>query len=85
MGLSVPAYFDGSVAAIYPPGPSPLLDLLLDLLRQFLPTLEMFLTSEMLRDVVKSIGETGMAVGAICGIILDNVIPGTPKERGLNS
>jgi len=69
MGLSVPAYFDGSVAAIYPPGPGPLLAAM----------------PEILRDVMKSIGETGMAVGAICGIILDNVIPGTPKERGLST
>lgn len=68
MGLSMPAYFDGSAAALYPPGPEPLLSAL----------------PETLRDLVRSIGETGMAVAAICGIVLDNTIPGTPRERGLS-
>ena len=36
-----------------------------------------------LRDLIKAIGSTGMAVAALIGIILDNVIPGTPAERGL--
>jgi len=67
MGLSVPAYFDGSMAAVYPPGPGPFLDTL----------------PQLAREVVKSIGETGMAVAAIFGIVLDNLIPGTPTERGL--
>ena len=35
-------------------------------------------------DVVGAIGKTGMAVAAILGILLDNLIPGTPFERGLN-
>lgn len=34
-------------------------------------------------DVIKAIGQTGMAVAAILGIALDNVIPGTRRERGL--
>ena len=33
--------------------------------------------------VVVAIGSTGMAVAAILGILLDNLIPGTPQERGL--
>ncbi len=37
----------------------------------------------LLADVVASIGKTGMAVAAIIGITLDNLIPGTPRERGL--
>ena len=57
------------MSAIYPPGPGPLLEALPD----------------MLADVVKAIGETGMAVAAIIGIVLDNVIPGTPEERGLKA
>ena len=69
MGLSVPAFFDGSMASVYPPGPEPLLGAM----------------PQVARDITKSIGETGMAVGAICGIILDNLIPGTPQERGLKS
>ncbi|MCP4591700.1 MAG: xanthine permease [bacterium] len=67
MGLSVPAYFDGSAAAVYPPGVGPLLETL----------------PPMLADLLKAIGETGMAVAAIIGIVLDNLIPGTPTERGL--
>ena len=67
MGLSVPAFFDGSTSSMYPPGPGPLLEAL----------------PETLRVVLKSIGETGMAVAAISGIVLDNCIPGTPEERGL--
>ncbi|MGI9516063.1 MAG: uracil-xanthine permease family protein [Pirellulaceae bacterium] len=37
-----------------------------------------------LRDVVASIGKTGMAVAAILGLILDNTIPATRKQRGLS-
>jgi uracil-xanthine permease len=37
-----------------------------------------------LSDIVVSIGSTGMAVAAILGLILDNVIPGTAEERGLH-
>lgn len=66
MGLSVPAYFDGSVE-MYSPGAAEML--------AGLP--------EALRTIVESIGKTGMAVAAIIGITLDNLIPGTPKERGL--
>lgn len=32
---------------------------------------------------VNAIGATGMAVAAILGITLDNLVPGTPRERGL--
>lgn len=35
------------------------------------------------RSMVQTIGQTGMAVAAILGILLDNLIPGTPQERGL--
>jgi len=38
---------------------------------------------KMLNGIVSSIGLTGMAVAAIIGITLDNLIPGTPAERGL--
>ena len=33
--------------------------------------------------VIIAICTTGMAVAAIIGITLDNIIPGTPEERGL--
>jgi uracil-xanthine permease len=37
-----------------------------------------------LQIMVESIGKTGMAVAAVIGIVLDNVIPGTARERGLS-
>lgn len=36
-----------------------------------------------LGEIVNTIGTTGMAVTAIFGIILDNVIPGSDEERGI--
>lgn len=38
---------------------------------------------EWLAGLVNAVGSTGMAVGAILGLLLDNLIPGTPEERGL--
>lgn len=38
---------------------------------------------EWLSDIVKTVGSSGMAVAAILGILLDNLIPGTPQERGM--
>ncbi len=38
-----------------------------------------------LDDVVIAIGQTGMAVAAILGIALDNLIPGSAQERGLET
>jgi len=34
-------------------------------------------------SIVLSIGKTGMGVAAIVGLILDNLVPGTDKERGI--
>ena len=36
-------------------------------------------------DVVNTLGRTGMAVGAVCALVLDNTIPGTPQERGVTA
>jgi len=36
-----------------------------------------------LAGVIVSLGSTGMAVAAVLGILLDNLVPGTPEERGL--
>ncbi|AZO94846.1 solute carrier family 23 protein [Halocella sp. SP3-1] len=44
-----------------------------------------FESAPWLSDIINSIGGTGMAVGAICGLILDNLIPGTDQERGLEA
>jgi len=38
-----------------------------------------------LGDIVTTIGKTGMAVGAIIGLVLDNIVPGTDEERGLKA
>jgi nucleobase transporter 1/2 len=38
-----------------------------------------------LADVVNTLGGTGMAVGAITSLVLDNTIPGTDEERGLTA
>ncbi len=77
MGLSVPAYFSavsstegmqaGQMLAMYQPTAQ-------GLLAAMPPTLA---------GIVTSIGSTGMAVAAIIGLVLDNLIPGTPAERGL--
>ncbi len=34
-------------------------------------------------DVVNTLGKTGMAIGALIALVLDNTIPGTREERGL--
>jgi hypothetical protein len=34
-------------------------------------------------DIVVSIGSSGIATAAVLGLLLDNLIPGTPGERGL--
>ncbi|MEZ6185092.1 MAG: hypothetical protein R3F62_08805 [Planctomycetota bacterium] len=36
-----------------------------------------------LANLINTIGKTGMAVGALIALVLDNLIPGTPRERGL--
>ncbi|MDX1621049.1 MAG: solute carrier family 23 protein [Nitriliruptorales bacterium] len=36
-----------------------------------------------LTDIVRTVGSSGIAVGAILGLFLDNVIPGTDAERGV--
>ncbi len=78
MGLSVPAYFAAvaNVSDITTPG---------QILAVYKPTSEHLLVvlSDGLRGVVVAVGSTGMAVAALIGIVLDNVIPGTPEERGL--
>ena len=36
-----------------------------------------------LAGILNTLGSTGMAVGALVAVVLDNVIPGTDRERGL--
>ena len=34
-------------------------------------------------DIANTLGSTGMAVGAVIAVVLDNIVPGTDDERGL--
>lgn len=36
-----------------------------------------------LTDIIVSIGSSGIATAAVLGLLLDNIIPGTPEERGI--
>ncbi len=77
MGLSVPAYFAARASTDgLQPG---------QMLATYLPTVEGLLASlpATLAGIVTSIGSTGMAVAAILGLLLDNLVPGSPEERGL--
>lgn len=77
MGLSVPAYFSAVAdTAGMQPG---------ETLATYKPTVESMLKDvpQSLAGIVISIGSTGMAVAAILGLLLDNLIPGTREERGL--
>lgn len=38
-----------------------------------------------LTSLATSIGGSGIAVGALLGLLLDNLIPGTPEERGIGA
>lgn len=78
MGLSLPAYFSAvaDVKDITTPG---------QMLAIYKPTAEGLLAmlSQGVRGIVLAVGSTGMAVAALIGIVLDNLLPGTPEERGL--
>lgn len=37
----------------------------------------------MLVDIANTLGSTGMAVGAVIALVLDNIVPGTDEQRGL--
>jgi len=36
-------------------------------------------------DIITTVGSTGMAVGGLIGLTLDNIVPGTEEERGLKA
>ncbi len=67
MGLSMPAYIEGVTAFGYAPGA--------DAIAAALP--------KALADIVNSVLSTGMAVAAIIGLTLDNLIPASDEERGI--
>ncbi|NUM35158.1 MAG: purine/pyrimidine permease [Candidatus Brocadiae bacterium] len=41
--------------------------------------------SKILWDIVVAVCSSKMAVGAICALVLDNMIPGSPQERGIKA
>ncbi len=75
MGLSIPAYFAAATGDLQPG----------QTMASYLPTAQGLLSSlpGPLASIVVSIGSTGMAVAAVIGIALDNLVPGTDRERGL--
>jgi uracil-xanthine permease len=79
MGLSVPAYFN-SIASQQDIGPG-------QTLAMYNPTAQPLLAAlpSTIQSIVISIGTTGMAVAAIIGLTLDNLVPGTDEERGLDT
>ncbi len=92
MGLSVPAYFasvsNATLVGIAEGGGNlaqGFAGLASKTVAVYEPTAEGLLASlgPSLAGILASIGSTGMGVAAIIGIFLDNVIPGTPEERGL--
>jgi nucleobase transporter 1/2 len=94
MGLSVPAYFaavsQGTLLSIVGGGgdlEKQFGDLAGKTIAMYEPTAQGLIAwlGATLGPIATSIGSTGMGVAAILGLILDNVIPGTPEERGLKS
>lgn len=68
MGLSVPAYFNSEAGAT------------------LIANLNGIQWGEIqlgFGNLLGALGKTGMAVAAVLGMVLDNLIPGTPSERGL--
>lgn len=49
----------------------------------FEPVQLTFAAAPWLANMAQTVGSTSMAVAAICGLVLDNLIPGTDRERGL--
>ncbi len=52
---------------------------------QYFEANELAFEPRWLSGVLTTIGRTGMAVGALVAIVLDNTVPGTPEERGLRA
>ncbi|MFB6234011.1 MAG: uracil-xanthine permease family protein [Halopenitus sp.] len=72
-GLAIPAYFGGlEGAAAFREG------------MWSVAVLGPILGRRIVADTIFVIGSTGMAVGGIIALVLDNTIPGTREERGLD-
>lgn len=74
MGLSVPAYFNSDAGT----------QMLSEIGSWMGTPEEQNQFAKGLQDVIGAIGKTGMAVAAIIGLVLDNTLPATLKERGLS-
>lgn len=85
MGLSVPAYFGG--LSDYSPGWSEHSAALATWLGDVVAMMgkEEWSASfgQSCVGIIAAIGSTGMAVAAVLGLLLDNLIPGTAEERGI--
>ena len=46
---------------------------------------ELTLEPAWMKNIVETLCKTGMAVGAVTALVLDNVIPGTDEERGITA
>jgi solute carrier family 23 (nucleobase transporter), member 1 len=83
MGLSVPEYFSGKILCHEAAGYYECVEVLRNRGSDILPAALAQYVPAWLDTIVSTIGRTGMAVGALIAVILDNTIPGTPEERGL--
>ncbi len=83
MGLSVPEYFTGKILCHEVSGYYECVEVLRNRGSHILPTALGQYVPAWLDTIVSTIGRTGMAVGALIALVLDNTIPGTPEERGL--
>ena len=77
MGLSVPEYFSGKIECGMVDGYWECQEVLRDRFAGILP--------QWAGTILSTIGRTGMAVGALVALILDNTIPGTHEERGITA
>jgi xanthine/uracil permease len=78
MGLSLPEYFGQAV-----PADCALVDGAWTCAQTFPNRLGF--EPRWLADILNTIGSSGMAVGAIIAMILDNTIPGSDEDRGLSA
>jgi nucleobase transporter 1/2 len=86
MGISVPEYFGGELVDANKVDFLRGVDAKLLAGNKFLlaeKNLLHFDFAPWLSDVLNTLGKTGMAVGALCALVLDNTVPGTREERGL--
>jgi len=77
MGLSVPVSLKNLATGAL----TPRAEWLIGVLHAWIPHAK---TAQTLADIVIAVGSSGMAVAAILGLVLDNLIPGSASDRGLD-